>query len=243
MRMKGNRGHNRSKKSKRQRYAIREMHEVTTPRLRKTIKALLPNRGRKALAMPRVKGGPRNRRRHKRVLAATKGHRGQAPPDSFAGRTSRAAARAGLRQARPDALARAISADCGSSASTLRRARRGLSYSSLMHGLRRARVEVDSEDAGGPRRARAPKVFSTIVAQAKAGLRRGRLGVADGGAEFPLQPFADALTCLGDIAVRERPVRCAIVESRTPATSCPRGSGHRDRGRIARRARRAESGR
>ncbi len=42
MRMKGNRGHNRSKKSKRQRYAIREMHEVTTPRLRKTIKALLP---------------------------------------------------------------------------------------------------------------------------------------------------------------------------------------------------------
>lgn len=42
MRMKGNRGHNRSKKSKRQRYAIREMHEVAVPRLRKTIKALLP---------------------------------------------------------------------------------------------------------------------------------------------------------------------------------------------------------
>ena len=42
MRMKGNRGHNRSKKNKRQRYAIREMHEVTVPRLRKTIRALIP---------------------------------------------------------------------------------------------------------------------------------------------------------------------------------------------------------
>ena len=41
LRMKGNRGHNRTKKHKRQRYAIREMHEVSG-NFRKTVKALLP---------------------------------------------------------------------------------------------------------------------------------------------------------------------------------------------------------
>lgn len=41
LRMKGHRGHNRTKKHKRQRYAIREMHAVSAG-FGKTLKRLLP---------------------------------------------------------------------------------------------------------------------------------------------------------------------------------------------------------
>ena len=40
--MKGNRGHNKSKKKRRQLYAMSDMHPVKTRGMRKKIKRLLP---------------------------------------------------------------------------------------------------------------------------------------------------------------------------------------------------------
>ncbi len=42
MRMKGSRGHNKTKKNRRQLYAMAEMHPVQTRGMRKQIKRLLP---------------------------------------------------------------------------------------------------------------------------------------------------------------------------------------------------------
>jgi len=42
LRMKGNRGHNKTKKNKRQLYAMSEMHPVKTRGMRRKIKRLLP---------------------------------------------------------------------------------------------------------------------------------------------------------------------------------------------------------
>ena len=73
--------------------------------------------------MPRVKGGPQNRRRHKRVLAATKGHRGQRHRIFRRANESRLHA---LAYAKRDRRARKGDfRDCGSSVLTLRRAKRG----------------------------------------------------------------------------------------------------------------------
>ena len=42
LRMKGHRGHNKSKKNKRQLFAMGDMHPVKSKRQQKTIKRLLP---------------------------------------------------------------------------------------------------------------------------------------------------------------------------------------------------------
>lgn len=117
--------------------------------------------------MPRVKGGPQNRRRHKRVLATTKGHRGQRHRIFRRANESRLHALAYAkrdRRARKGDFRRLWIQRINAGAR-----QEGLSYSSLMHGLRRANVEVDRKMLADLA-VREPKVFSTIVAQAKAEL-------------------------------------------------------------------------
>ena len=97
MRMKGSRGHNKTKKNRRQLYAMAEMHPVQTRGMRKQITGSSPTEpDREARAgpgpvqegrspMPRARNRPAARRRHKNVLAQTKGHHGNTQPHLPAG--------------------------------------------------------------------------------------------------------------------------------------------------------------
>ena len=91
--------------------------------------------------MPRVKGGPRERRRHKKVLRQTKGHHGvrnrlyrrasesrlHALSYAYAHRRERKGDMRRIWIQRINAAARL----------------HGVSYSRLMHGLKQAEVEID----------------------------------------------------------------------------------------------------
>ena len=91
--------------------------------------------------MPRVKGGPRERRRHKKVLRQTKGHHGvrnrlyrrasesrlHALSYAYAHRRERKGDMRRIWIQRINAAARL----------------HGVSYSRLMHGLKQAEIEID----------------------------------------------------------------------------------------------------
>lgn len=115
--------------------------------------------------MPRVKGGPRERRRHKKVLQQTKGHRGvrhrlyrrasesrlHALSYAYAHRRERKGDMRRIWIQRINAAARL----------------NGLSYSRLIDGLKKAGIEVDRKVLA-ELAVHDPASFAAVVEQAKA---------------------------------------------------------------------------
>ena len=115
--------------------------------------------------MPRVKGGPRERRRHKKVLRQTKGHHGvrnrlyrrasesrlHALSYAYAHRRERKGDMRRIWIQRINAAAR----------------RHGVSYSRLMHGLKQAEVEIDRKVLA-ELALHDPEGFAALVRQAQA---------------------------------------------------------------------------
>ena len=115
--------------------------------------------------MPRVKGGPRERRRHKKVLRQTKGHHGvrnrlyrrasesrlHALSYAYAHRRERKGDMRRIWIQRINAAARL----------------HGVSYSRLMHGLKQAEVEIDRKVLA-ELALHDPEGFATVVRQAQA---------------------------------------------------------------------------
>ncbi len=117
--------------------------------------------------MPRVKGGPQSRRRHKKLIAETKGHHG------VRHRLFRRASESRLhsltyayrdRRDRKGDFRRLWIQRINAGARL-----HGLSYSTLIHGLRRAEIEIDRKILADLA-VREPETFAQIVAQAKAAL-------------------------------------------------------------------------
>jgi large subunit ribosomal protein L20 len=120
--------------------------------------------------MSRVKRGVTAHRRHKKVLALTKGHRGQrhrifrranesmlhALRYSYENRKDRKGDFRSLWIVRINAAAR----------------QHGLSYSRLMYGLRKAGIELDRKSLADLAVAR-PQAFDAVVERAKAALAAG----------------------------------------------------------------------
>ena len=114
--------------------------------------------------MPRVKGGPRERRRHKKVLRQTKGHHGvrhrlyrrasesrlHALSYSYAHRRERKGDMRRIWIQRINAAARL----------------HGLSYSRLIHGLKQADVEIDRKVLA-ELAVHDPEGFAAVVRQAQ----------------------------------------------------------------------------
>ena len=115
--------------------------------------------------MPRVKGGPRERRRHKKVLRQTKGHHGvrnrlyrrasesrlHALSYAYAHRRERKGDMRRIWIQRINAAARL----------------HGVSYSRLMHGLKQAEVEIDRKVLA-ELALHDPDGFAALVRQAQA---------------------------------------------------------------------------
>ena len=115
--------------------------------------------------MPRVKGGPRERRRHKKVLRQTKGHHGvrnrlyrrasesrlHALSYAYAHRRERKGDMRRIWIQRINAAARL----------------HGVSYSRLMHGLKQAEVEIDRKVLA-ELALHDPEGFAAVVRQAQA---------------------------------------------------------------------------
>lgn len=115
--------------------------------------------------MPRVKGGPRERRRHKKVLRQTKGHHGvrnrlyrrasesrlHALSYAYAHRRERKGDMRRIWIQRINAAARL----------------HGVSYSRLMHGLKQAEVEIDRKVLA-ELALHDPEGFAALVRQAQA---------------------------------------------------------------------------
>ena len=114
--------------------------------------------------MPRVKGGPRERRRHKKVLRQTKGHHGvrhrlyrrasesrlHALSYAYAHRRERKGDMRRIWIQRINAAARL----------------HGLSYSRLIHGLKQAGVEIDRKVLA-ELAVHDPEGFAAVVRQAQ----------------------------------------------------------------------------
>ena len=114
--------------------------------------------------MPRVKGGPRERRRHKKVLRQTKGHHGvrnrlyrrasesrlHALSYAYAHRRERKGDMRRIWIQRINAAARL----------------HGLSYSRLIHGLKQAGVETDRKVLA-EMAVHDPEGFAAVVQQAR----------------------------------------------------------------------------
>lgn len=115
--------------------------------------------------MPRVKGGPRERRRHKKVLRQTKGHHGvrnrlyrrasesrlHALSYAYAHRRERKGDMRRIWIQRINAAARL----------------HGVSYSRLMHGLKQAEIEIDRKVLA-ELALHDPEGFAALVRQAQA---------------------------------------------------------------------------
>ena len=115
--------------------------------------------------MPRVKGGPRERRRHKKVLRQTKGHHGvrnrlyrrasesrlHALSYAYAHRRERKGDMRRIWIQRINAAARL----------------HGVSYSRLMHGLKQAEIEIDRKVLA-ELALHDPEGFAAVVRQAQA---------------------------------------------------------------------------
>lgn len=117
--------------------------------------------------MPRVKGGPQGHRRHKRVLAETKGHRGQRHRIFRRANESRLHALSYAKRDRRDRKGdfRRLWIQRINAAARLH----GMSYSTFMHGLRRAEIEVDRKVLADLA-VLEPEAFSLMVTQSKAAL-------------------------------------------------------------------------
>jgi large subunit ribosomal protein L20 len=117
--------------------------------------------------MPRVKGGPQGHRRHKKILAATKGHRGQRHRLFRRANESRLHALSYAKRDRRDRKGdfRRLWIVRINAAARLN----GMSYSNFMHGLHEAGVEVDRKVLADLA-VREPEAFSAIAAQSKAAL-------------------------------------------------------------------------
>lgn len=117
--------------------------------------------------MPRVKGGPQNRRRHKKILAQTKGHRGVRHRLFRRASESRLHALSYAYRDRRDRKHdfRRLWIQRINAAARLR----GLSYSSLIHGLRLADVQINRKLLADLA-VREPDAFTVIAEQAKAAL-------------------------------------------------------------------------
>ena len=117
--------------------------------------------------MPRVKGGPRERRRHKKVLKQTKGHHGQRHRNYRRAQESRlhalSYAYAHRRERKGDM--RRIWIQRINAGARLH----GLSYSRLIHGLKQAGVEIDRKVLAEIAMHDAD-AFAAVAAQAKASL-------------------------------------------------------------------------
>lgn len=115
--------------------------------------------------MPRVKGGPRERRRHKKVLRQTKGHHGvrnrlyrrasesrlHALSYAYAHRRERKGDMRRIWIQRINAAAR----------------RHDISYSKLIHGLKQAEIEIDRKVLA-ELALHDPEGFAAVVRQAQA---------------------------------------------------------------------------
>ena len=115
--------------------------------------------------MPRVKGGPRERRRHKKMLRQTKGHHGvrnrlyrrasesrlHALSYAYAHRRERKGDMRRIWIQRINAAARL----------------HGVSYSRLMHGLKQAEIEIDRKLLA-ELALHDPEGFAAVVRQAQA---------------------------------------------------------------------------
>lgn len=114
--------------------------------------------------MPRVKGGPRERRRHKKVLRQTKGHHG------VRNRLYRRASESRLhalsyvyahRRERKGDMRRIWIQRINAAARL-----HGLSYSRLIHGLKQAGVEIDRKVLA-ELAVHDPEGFAAVVQQAR----------------------------------------------------------------------------
>ena len=118
--------------------------------------------------MARIKRGVTAKARHKKVLALAKGYRGRSsdcsPPGAAAGREGRCSTPIAT-----GATASAISARCGSSGSTPRRAPKGLTYGRLIFGLKTAGIELDRKVLADIA-VRDPTGFRSLAPQAKSAL-------------------------------------------------------------------------
>ena len=117
--------------------------------------------------MPRVKGGRTEPRRHKKVLAATKGHRGQRHRVFRRASESRLHALSYAYRDRRDRKGqmRRLWIQRINAGARLH----GLSYSRLINGLRKANVEIDRKVLADLA-AREPEAFQVVVGQAKEAL-------------------------------------------------------------------------
>ena len=117
--------------------------------------------------MPRVKGGPKAHRRHKKILAQTKGHHGVRHRLFRRANESRLHALAYAyrdRRARKQDFRRLWIQRINAAARL-----HGLSYSRLIHGLRLANIEMDRKVLADLAVAE-PAAFQTVAEQAKAAL-------------------------------------------------------------------------
>ena len=117
--------------------------------------------------MPRVKGGRTEPRKHKKVLAATKGHRGQRHRVFRRASESRLHALSYAYRDRRDRKSqfRRLWIQRINAGARLP----GLSYSRVIDGLNKANVEIDRKILADLA-VREPEVFAVIVGQAKAAL-------------------------------------------------------------------------
>ncbi len=117
--------------------------------------------------MPRVKGGPKGHRRHKKLIAETKGHHGVRSRLFRRASESCLHALSYAHRDRRDRKAdfRRLWIQRINAAARLN----GLSYSTLIHGLRLANIEIDRKVLADLA-VREPAAFTTIAEQAKAAL-------------------------------------------------------------------------
>ena len=117
--------------------------------------------------MPRATGGPRSHRRHKKVLAQTKGHHGVRARLFRRASESRLHALSYATRDRRDRKGdfRRIWIQRINAAARLQ----GLSYSTLIHGLRKAEIAIDRKVLADLA-VQEPDAFAQIAAQAKAAL-------------------------------------------------------------------------
>ena len=117
--------------------------------------------------MTMIKRGTNKRRRHKKLLKATKGHQG-VRHTLYRARTSPSSTRWRI-PTRTARRRRAICAGCGTSASTPAARANGTTYSRLIHGLKLAGIEINRKMLADIA-IRDPEAFAKIAEQAKAQL-------------------------------------------------------------------------
>lgn len=117
--------------------------------------------------MPRVKGGRREPRRHKKVLQQTKGHRGQRHRIFRRANESRLHALSYAHRDRRDRKSqfRRLWITRINAGARIH----GLSYSRLINGLTKAEIQIDRKVLADLA-VRDPKAFEEVVGQAKAAL-------------------------------------------------------------------------